>query len=315
MTTRSLSCTCAGVPPTGALAAQEERALTTEGGAPWGVAGAPALVAMATEEDFPVASRLLPRRVRAELLALYGYARLVDEIGDSYPGDRLAALDWVESELRAALEGHRAAHPLVEGAARLARAGKVPAAPMFDLVEANRMDQEVHSYATFDELLGYCALSANAVGRMVLALFGASTAERVAWSDSICTGLQLVEHWHDVGEDARAGRVYLPTEDLDSFGVDGEELLRPPPASARLRALIAFETWRARRFLDSGASLAASGPVWLRLAVAGFWAGGHAALDALAEAGFDPLGRAPRPRRVAFSRHFLEALTGRHPWT
>ena len=82
----------------------------------------------------------------------------------------------------------------------------------------------VSGYATFDELVGYCRLSANPVGRLVLAAFGVADPERIAWSDRICTGLQLAEHWQDVAEDAAAGRIYLPADDLARFGVDAREL-------------------------------------------------------------------------------------------
>ena len=98
----------------------------------------------------------------------------------------------------------------------------LPTQPLFDLVQANRQDQVVSRYETFEDLVGYCRLSANPVGRMVLAIFGVATPQRNAWSDSTCTALQLVEHWQDVAEDALVGRVYLPLEDMRRFGVSVE---------------------------------------------------------------------------------------------
>jgi phytoene/squalene synthetase len=151
----------------------------------------------------------------------------------------------------------------------------------------------VSAYDTFEDLLGYCALSANPVGRLVLATFGAAGDQRAVWSDSICTGLQLAEHWQDVAEDARGGRVYLPREDLDRFGVDPATLTSRAHADATFRALMVFEVARARRFLDDGRPLIASLHGWARWAVAGFWAGGHAALDAIAVGGFDVLAGTP----------------------
>ena len=106
------------------------------------------------------------------------------------------------------------------------------------------------------ELAGYCELSANPVGELVLHVFGAATPERIALSDRVCTGLQLVEHWQDVGEDARRGRVYLPAEDLERFGVAEDDLLGARTGE-RLRRLLAFEVARARRLLDEGAPLPA----------------------------------------------------------
>jgi squalene synthase HpnC len=277
-------------------------------GAPPGLASDADILGRAKHENFKVASRLLPEKERRHLLAFYGYARLVDEIGDSYPGDRLAALDWIEAETFSALAGPGAPglDPLVADAARSVRALSLDPAPLFKLIAANRQDQGVTAYETFEDLLGYCALSADPVGHLVLGAFGAVSAENLRHSDSICSGLQLVEHWQDVAEDAAAGRVYLPQEDLARFGVSAGELrageLRAgAPASRSLRALMVFEAARARRMLDEGAPLIAALSGRLRWAVAGFWAGGQASIDALADRGFDPLaGRAaPARRQVA----------------
>ncbi|HEX4540387.1 MAG TPA: squalene/phytoene synthase family protein, partial [Acidimicrobiales bacterium] len=169
-----------------------------------------ALADRARGENFTVASRLLPRGVRQHLLGFYAFARFVDEIGDTYKGDRLAALDEVEAQVVAVLDDQdlEGALPVVATAVRSVSELGADAKPLFDLIAANRQDQSVGAYDTFDDLLAYCALSANPVGRLVLAAFKASDEARFAWSDSICTGLQLAEHWQDVAEDASAGRVY-----------------------------------------------------------------------------------------------------------
>lgn len=257
----------------------------------------------AGRENFKVASRVLPRAARDHLMAFYGYARLVDYIGDEYPGDRLAALAWIEEETERSLaDPHRQGlHNLVAAAAGAVNSLGADPAPLFRLIEANRQDQTVSSYGTFEELAAYCSLSANPVGRLVLAAFGAATPARVRFSDSVCTALQLVEHWQDVKEDARAGRVYIPAEDLDRFGVSAAELVAAPPASRALRSLMVFESARARRLLREGTPVIEGLDRRARWAVAGFIAGGHAALDAIAACGFDPLYGAPRPRprRVA----------------
>src|SRR5262249_42351654 len=163
---------------------------------------------------FRVASRLLPRSARAHLLAFYGFARLVDQLGDAYAGDRGAPLDWVESQTRAALEdpGCPELHPLVARAAASVRTLRADPGLLTDRIAANRQDQVVTGYATFDDLAAYCRLSANPVGRLVLAAFGMATPQREQWSDAICTGLQLAEHWQDVAEDAPAGRGDLPAD-------------------------------------------------------------------------------------------------------
>ncbi len=281
---------------------------------PAGLAGDATVLGRATQENFPVASRLLAARSRDDLMAFYGYARLVDEIGDAYEGDRLAALDWVDEQLSAALKdpSQDGLDPLVSRAAAcLLRLGADPA-PMRDLVAANRQDQAVTRYQSFDDLVGYCALSAAPIGRLVLAAFGAATPERVAWSDMVCTALQLAEHWQDVAEDHAAGRIYLPLDDLDRFGVSSADLSRSAaPAGTALRGLMAFEAWRARRLLRSGAPLVHSLGGRSRLAVAGFVAGGHAALDALAAGGFDPLTRTPQPRASRVASHTIGLLGAR----
>ncbi len=267
-------------------------------------------MARASRENFRVASRILPRATREHLLAFYGYARLVDQVGDDYAGDRLAALDWIEAETRRALAGSGPAegHALIARAVASVTALGTDPAPLFALIAANRQDQVISSYRTVTDLMAYCELSANPVGRLVLAAFGSSSPERVRWSDAICTGLQLVEHWQDIAEDAAAGRVYLPLEDLDRFGVAPADLTAAPPAGPGLRALVAFEVVRARHLLDKGAPLIRSLDGRLRWAVAGFWAGGHAALDAIAARRFDPLSGTPRPAPARVARRLVAGL-------
>ncbi|HEV7585311.1 MAG TPA: squalene synthase HpnC [Solirubrobacteraceae bacterium] len=260
--------------------------------APTGAPAADAVMARASTENFPVASRVLPRRVRTQLLALYGFARLVDELGDSATGDRLAALDWLEEELDRAFEG-RAEHPLLVGLQPTLRACELPRGPFVRLIEANRVDQRVHRYATWGELRAYCALSADPVGELVLGVLGYATPERIALSDSICTALQLTEHCQDVAEDLAHGRVYLPGEDLARFGCTIEEL-SASHASGPLREVLAFEVARSRGLLAEGAPLIGELRGRARIALAGFVAGGRAALDAIERAGYDVLPGAPR---------------------
>ncbi|HEY1650396.1 MAG TPA: squalene synthase HpnC [Acidimicrobiales bacterium] len=268
------------------------------------------VAARARTENFTVASRVLPRPVRGHLQAFYAYARLVDEIGDAYEGDRRAALDEVEEQTRAALvdPSSRDVWPIVaDGARSVSELGADPAA-LFDLIAANRQDQSIFEYATFDDLLAYCALSANPVGRLVLAAFGASGDDTARSSDSLCTGLQLAEHWQDVAEDAAAGRIYVPKDDLERFGVDPAALTAGPPASRAFRALMVFEVSRARRFLDGGQPLIDALHGTARWAVAGFWGGGHAALDAIAARRFDVLAGTPRASRARALTRAVSAL-------
>lgn len=259
-------------------------------------------------ENFPVALRVLPRAHRRNLTAIYGYARMVDDLGDDAvtgagralptAADRLAALDAVAAELHGMYAGEPARRPELVALAGLLTDRGVPADPLLRLVEANRVDQTVTRYQTFDELAGYCALSANPVGELVLYAFGAHTPDRVALSDRICTALQVVEHLQDVPEDHRAGRVYLPAEDLARFGVADADL-SADRATPALRELIAFEADRAGRLLDAGTPLLRTLHGYGRLAVTGYVAGGRATLRALAAAGHDPMPGPPKAGKGA----------------
>jgi squalene synthase HpnC len=276
--------------------------------APIGAPTAEAVMARAEGENFPVASRVLPRRVRSHLLAIYGFARLVDELGDSARGDRLAALDWLREELDRAYEG-RAEHPLLKGLEPTLRECALPREPFMRLIEANRVDQRVSRYETWKELRGYCRLSADPVGELVLGVLGMATSARIALSDSICTALQLTEHCQDVAEDYASGRVYLPAEDLARFGCATAEL-GAEHAGEPLREVLAFEVARARGLLADGAPLIDELRGRARLALAGFVAGGRSALDAIERAGFDVLAGPPRATRprwlLALVRTLLE---------
>ena len=254
---------------------------------------AAAVLDQAGAENFPVASRALRRRDREHLMALYGYARLVDDAGDEAPGDRAALLDEIEAELDRIYAGAGAEHALTRRLQATVEACDLPRAPLQALIAANRQDQVVHAYATFTELLAYCELSANPVGRLVLHVFEAATPERIALSDRVCTALQLAEHWQDVAEDLAGGRVYLPAEDMERFGVSAADL-GEAPAPERVRSLLAFEVRRARGILAEGAPLVGTLRGRPRLAVAGFVAGGRAALDAIERAGCDVSAGPPR---------------------
>lgn len=275
---------------------------------------ADAILARASGENFPVAQRLLPRRVRGHLMAIYGFARLADHLGDevsdggstAFAGDRLALLDVLEADLDAVFEG-TPRHSLLRDLVSTVRACGLPREPFQRLIEANRQDQRVHRYASWEELRGYCALSADPVGHLVLGVFGVATPERLEASDAICTALQLVEHAQDVAEDRRAGRVYLPACALEAEGCP-ERDLDAASASPALRRVIAAVAERAAQDLRQGEPLVGSLSGSARLAVAGFVAGGFAAVDSLHRVGFDVLSATPRTRRRDVVRHALAVL-------
>ncbi|MFD4570851.1 squalene synthase HpnC [Streptomyces sp. NPDC058417] len=297
----------------------------TERTAPPGADPARATLAKAADENFPVAPFFLPRAWRDDLMAVYGFARLVDDIGDGdlAPGgadarllgvsdadaeDRLVLLDAFEADLRRVFDGIPA-HPLLRGLQPTVRRRALSPEPFLGLIAANRQDQLVARYETWDDLLAYCELSANPVGRLVLAVTGTTTPERVRRSDAVCTGLQIVEHLQDVAEDLGRDRVYLPAEDMKRFHVQ-ESDLAADSANASVRALIAYEAARARDLLDEGAPLVRSVRGRLRLLLAGFVAGGRAAIHAITAADHDVLPGPPKPGTLRLLRETGLSLRG-----
>jgi squalene synthase HpnC len=277
-----------------------------------------AVLDKAARENFPVAPLFLPRAWRQDLMAVYGFARLVDDIGDgdlanggrddavhlgldpAAAGDRVAMLDAFETDLRRVFDGSPS-HPLLRALQPAVRRHALTPEPFLGLIAANRQDQLVTRYASYGDLLAYCELSANPVGRLVLSLTGTSTPERIRRSDAVCTALQIVEHLQDVAEDLGRDRIYLPAEDMKRHGVD-EADLAAPHADERVRALVAFETERAGDLLNEGAPLVGSVRGRLRLLLAGFVGGGRAALRAVEAAGYDVLAGAPKATKPGLLR-------------
>lgn len=265
------------------------------------------LRALERSENFPVALRLLPRELRADLRAIYDVVRTIDDLGDEAAGDRTAALREFAADLAAVWTTGTPRAPVLRGLVPTVARRELSREPFDRLVAANLADQRVRRYETFDDLLGYCALSAAPIGRLVLAVFGAGTPDRVALSDRVCAGLQVVEHLQDVAEDRRRGRVYLPQQDLAVHGVREEDLDRTPAGPA-LRELVLAELGQVTALLDTGDPLLASLKGWARLAVAGYLAGGRAAVDSVRRVEGDVLGRTARTRRRDVLRHLVAAL-------
>jgi squalene synthase HpnC len=261
-------------------------------------------------ENFPVALRVLPRRMREDLAAFYTFARYVDDLGDEYAGDRIAALHDVDADLDRLASGGTPLLEPVRGLARLTADGRVPIEPFHDLVAANLMDQHKPRYATFAELVSYCKLSADPVGRVVLYIAGQATEQNIADSDAVCTGLQVIEHLQDVAEDYRAGRIYLPREDLTAFGV-AEGDLAGKHADEDLKALLRWEAGRAAVLVGRGVPLTKRLRGWAKPAVIGYVAGGRATLTALRRADYDVLAVTPRPTTGATLRAAAGVFLGR----
>ena len=209
-------------------------------------------------ENFPVASWLVPGRVRPAVAAIYWFARTADDIADEgeVPAEeRLARLDRYRDALGHLADGPPATDPVFVPLGAAVREHRLPLEPFYDLLDAFSQDVVKQRYANFDEVLDYCRRSANPVGLLLLHLVGAATPQNVRWSDAICSGLQLVNLWQDVAVDWRKNRVYLPLDSMARFGV-GEAHIAGARADDAWRALLAFEVSRARTMLESGAPLA-----------------------------------------------------------
>lgn len=245
-------------------------------------------------ENFTVASWLLPRHLRQHFVNIYAWCRWADDLADDC-GDapqRLALLDDWEAQLHRCAASE-ADDPIGVALAETIREFDLPLEPFCDLLAAFRQDQRQTHYESFGELLAYCRLSANPVGRLVLRLGRCDSADNVALSDSICTGLQLVNFWQDVRRDCMNDcRIYLPRETMRDFGVD-EATIDRGVATAAFRAAIAHEVQRAESFLRAGWPLVASVSPALRVDVELFIRGGLAVAQKICRQRFDVLARRP----------------------
>ena len=256
-------------------------------------------VARRHSENFTVATRLVPARLRQHLANVYAFARWSDDLVDEAVDPAAAAAEL--AAWRGGLEecfAGRPTHPVFIALADTVRDTGLTIEPFSDLLDAFGEDRRFDEAGTLVRypdraaLAGYCRRSADPVGRIVLALEGCRDATLVAMSDSICTALQLVNFWQDVRRDRVAGRVYLPRSDMESRGVT-EAMLDAPSASPQLVALLRDEVAWARGLFAAGAPLPQLAPPALRPAIEMFLAGGLAVADAIERVGFDTLSRRP----------------------
>ena len=200
-------------------------------------------------ENFTVGSWLLPKSTRKHFYAIYAFCRFVDDLGDELRGDRMRALDFWQSEVDLCYDG-APTHPYTIALRETIGAFDIPRDPFDKLIQANRMDQSVSRYRSYDDLDFYCQHSANPVGRLVLYVCGYRDPERQRLSDLTCTALQLANFWQDVARDHAMGRIYIPQEDMERFGYSERELARGEVTDA-FRELMAFEVQRTRELFHS----------------------------------------------------------------
>lgn len=227
-------------------------------------------------ENFPVASLALPARLRDPVSAIYAFARTADDLadeGDLTDAERLAGLAELQRRLDALAAGAPGEDPIFVALDHARRQHGLTLEPLYDLLTAFRMDVTKKRYADFGEMMEYCRHSANPVGRLMLQLFGAETPRHLAWSDAICSALQLINFLQDIAQDYHEkGRIYLPQDEMAHFRVT-EEHLRDRRNDAAMRGLMAFQAERAEGLLRSGAPLGEALPgrigLELRLIVQG----------------------------------------------
>jgi squalene synthase HpnC len=246
-------------------------------------------------ENFPVASLLVPARLRPAVVSIYRFARAADDLADEgfAPADqRVASLDAFDAELDRIERGEAPSGEPFPALASAIREHGLPFPPFHDLVSAFRQDVTVPRYANFDEVLDYCRRSANPVGRLLLALYRAQSPANLAASDAVCTGLQLTNFWQDIAIDWQKNRVYLPQDDLRRFAVSEAQIAEGRVNDA-WRALLRFEVARARGLLEAGRPLTRALPWRLGLELSAIISGGMRILGRIDAVGGDVFAHRP----------------------
>jgi len=246
-------------------------------------------------ENFPVASLLLPRRLREPIGTIYRFARTADDFADEgeEPNDvRLSRLSVYRAELERIARGVPPEAPLFKDIARIVREHGLPLGLFRDLLDAFAQDVTKKRYADFRELLDYCRRSANPVGRLLLHLFKRTSEHDLSGSDSICTALQLINFWQDVERDFAKGRIYLPQDEMASHGVS-ERHVAQARCDAAWRSLLAFQVARSRAMILAGAPLARSLPGRIGLEIRATIQGGLRILQKIERVDYDVFRRRP----------------------
>ncbi len=246
-------------------------------------------------ENFPVASVLLPRRLRRPVEIIYHFARQADDFADEgeLPDDeRLAKLDAFRNELKRIAAGETPRTPMFCDVAGIVAEFQLPLQLFHDLLDAFSQDVVKKRYANFDEVLDYCRRSANPVGRLLLHLYDDATPQNLAYSDAICTSLQLINFWQDVRKDYAISRIYLPQDEMARYGVT-EDSIAQGRADPAWRELMQFQCDRTRAMMKSGAPLGSilTGRIGLEMRM--IIAGGLRILDKLRAVDYDMFNRRP----------------------
>ena len=261
-------------------------------------------------ENFPVASVLLPPHLRVPVALIYRFAREADDFadeGDAEPSIRLQQLDHFRQQLTKLERGAPPEIPWFSELAETIRRHQLPTEPFRDLLSAFSQDVVQSRYATYDDVLDYCRRSANPVGRLLLVLYGSADRKHLAWSDAICSSLQLINFLQDVAIDYRKDRIYLPQEEMLHFGVCETDIARGE-TGGRWKEFMAFQVGRARALLNEGAPLgrALKGRIGLELRM--IIAGGARILEKIENVHGDIFNRRPVLRPLDWPLMLLRAV-------
>ena len=264
-------------------------------------------------ENFPVASRFVPARLRPYVWAIYAFARSADDFADEtrYAGRRAEALAYWEEQLHRCYHGE-AEHPVFVALRETIDQCNIPIQPLQAMLTAFDMDLRINRYATFEQLSTYCAHSAHPVGRLVLYVFDYRDPALHNYSDDLCTGLQLANFWQDVGVDLAKDRIYLPEEDRKHFGVT-DEMLFARLCTPQFKDLMRYEVARARALFERGRPLIDKVGSDLGFELAMIWRGGTTILDKIDSVGYDVFRRRPTLNAADKARMVARAATQRWP--
>ena len=246
-------------------------------------------------ENFPVASLLLPKALRAPIEIIYRFARTADDFADEgdHPDDvRLARLNGYRTELDRIATGKTPEGPLFRDVAEIVREHGLPLSLFQDLLSAFSQDVTRKRYNDFADLADYCRRSANPVGRLLLHLFKRTSEQDLAGSDAVCTALQLINFWQDVDIDFAKGRIYLPQDEMARHGVS-ERHIAEQRCDAAWVSLMRFQTERSRRLILQGQPMARSLPGRVGLEIRATIQGGLRILEKIERADYDVFRRRP----------------------
>lgn len=264
-------------------------------------------------ENFPVASRFVPNRLRPFVWAVYAFARSADDFADEarYAGRRTEALEYWETELERCFHGE-ADHPVFIALRETIEQCDIPIQPLQAMLTAFNMDLSVNRYSTFEQLKSYCAHSAHPVGRLVLYIFNYRDPSLHNYSDDLCTALQLANFWQDVGVDLAKDRIYIPEEDRKHFGVS-DDMIYARQCTPQFRSLMRYEVARARSLFERGRPLIDKVGSDLGFELAMIWRGGSTILDKIEAVGYDVFRRRPTLNAADKARMVARAATQRWP--